>query len=602
MPKAQSRTRPPKAARSTAQRTLHYFWQEMRAQWRYNLPLLFVIPTAVFLNSYATAWIISSAINRLTESPVAADQVFTVFGPYLLLYAGAIIVGEMICWRLLLWLCWKGEITAMVNLRRRCFEKLSEQSMHFHNKKFGGALVNQAQRFASSYERLCDSLIWRVIPLATALVAALIILGFQLPWFALALGILATAFMLFAWFSFKTVRVLNEKDAAASSKLTAQLADSVTNISTVKSFARESHEIGLFQKRSLALFGTSRNLMRAIIKRDVVFGSILVVLAIATFIFLIGGNAWFGAPIGTLYLAVAYMSNIWGQLWQFNGILRDINRSFGDAQEMTEMLDEPILVHDKPNAAKLRVDRGVVEFKDIDFAHLDGEQVFANFNLAIPAGQRVGLVGHSGSGKTTLTKLLLRLADVQSGEIMIDKQNIADVTQNSLHRMIAYVPQEPLLFHRTIAENIAYGKPGATEAEIREAARQANALEFIDKLPEGFGTLTGERGVKLSGGQRQRIAIARAILKDAPILVLDEATSALDTESEKLIQDALKHLMRGRTSIVIAHRLSTVAELDRIVVLENGQIIEDGAHADLLKRDGKYSKLWNKQTGLAQES
>jgi ATP-binding cassette subfamily B protein len=210
-------------------------------------------------------------------------------------------------------------------------------------------------------------------------------------------------------------------------------------------------------------------------------------------------------------------------------------------------------------------------------------------------------VGHSGSGKTTLTKLLLRFADVQAGEVLVDGQDITTVTQESLHRSIAYVPQETLLFHRSIRDNIAYGRPNASMDEIREAARQANALEFIEKLPSGFETLTGERGVKLSGGQRQRIAIARAILKDAPILVLDEATSALDTESEKLIQEALKHLMSGRTSIVIAHRLSTVAELDRIVVLNDGRIVEDDTHAELIKRGGTYAKLWNRQTGAINE-
>ncbi|MDR1970126.1 MAG: ABC transporter ATP-binding protein/permease [Candidatus Nomurabacteria bacterium] len=586
--------------RVAASRTLHYYWNEVKQQWRYNLPLIFVIPTAVFLNSYATAWIISATINRLTEAPVASDQVFTVFGPYLLLYVVSIFLGEMIFWRLLLWLCWKGEIVAMANLRQRCFDKLTEQSMHFHNEKFGGALVNQIQRFVGSYERLLDAIIWRVIPLITSLTAALLILGFVLPWFALILGTCVFVFITFAWFSFKSVRHLNEKEATASSKMTAQIADSVTNVMTVKSFACEPLEKTLFGRRNRAWFGASRELMRAIIKRDIGFGAILVILAIATFVFLIGGNAWFGVGIGTLYLAVAYMTNIWGQLWQFNGILRDFNRVFGDAQEMTAILDEPIIVKDAPHASSLKVSRGVVEFRNVSFSHTDsgGEEVFHKLDLKIPAGQRIGLVGHSGSGKTTLTRLLLRFADVQSGEILIDDKNIADVTQSSLRHAIAYVPQEPLLFHRTIAENIAYGRPNANDVDVREAARLANALEFVEKLPDGFKTMVGERGVKLSGGQRQRIAIARAILRDAPILVLDEATSALDTESEKLIQQALKRLMKDRTSIVIAHRLSTVAELDRIIVLDDGKIIEDDTHANLIAHDGKYARLWNRQTGF----
>lgn len=288
---------------------------------------------------------------------------------------------------------------------------------------------------------------------------------------------------------------------------------------------------------------------------------------------------------------------------QFNFInngLQRFNRAFGDASGMTAALDEPRLVADSPDAFDLEVSEGSIDFAGIGFDYDDGgvkTRVFDGFDLHIPAGQRVGLVGASGAGKTTLTKLLLRLSDIQEGRIEIDGQNIADATQQSLRRRIAYVPQESLLFHRSVAENIAYGRPDATMEQIREAARRANALEFIERLPQGFDTVTGERGVKLSGGQRQRIAIARAILADCPILVLDEATSALDSESEKMVQDALAELMRGRTAVVVAHRLSTVAGLDRIVVLENGRIVEDGPHDELIEAGGVYAGLWNRQTG-----
>jgi ATP-binding cassette subfamily B protein len=267
---------------------------------------------------------------------------------------------------------------------------------------------------------------------------------------------------------------------------------------------------------------------------------------------------------------------------------------------MTRVLDEPLLVKDAPDAQALTVTAGRIDFDHLGFSYADAaahEHVFEDLTLHIAPGQRVGLVGRSGSGKTTLTKLLLRLSDIQDGRILVDGQDISACTQQSLRRQIAYVPQEALLFHRSIRENIAYGRPDATDAEIRAAAADANALEFIERLPDGLETQVGERGVKLSGGQRQRVAIARAILMDAPILVLDEATSALDSESEKLIQDALENLMRGRTSIVVAHRLSTVASLDRIVVLSEGRIVEDGTHAALVAAGGEYARLWGRQSG-----
>jgi ATP-binding cassette, subfamily B, bacterial len=248
----------------------------------------------------------------------------------------------------------------------------------------------------------------------------------------------------------------------------------------------------------------------------------------------------------------------------------------------------------------LRVVRGDIALQNVSFAYHDAsnnDKIFNNLELFIPAGQKVGLVGPSGGGKSTLTRLLLRFDDIDNGSVAIDGQDIRQVTQASLRRSISYVPQEPLLFHRSILDNIAYGKPNATLEEVRRAASLAYADDFISSLPQGYDTIVGERGVKLSGGQRQRVAIARAILKDAPILVLDEATSALDSESEVYIQKALEELMKGRTTIVIAHRLSTIQKMDRILVLENGRIAEDGKHDKLLTQKGLYAKLWTHQSG-----
>ena len=309
----------------------------------------------------------------------------------------------------------------------------------------------------------------------------------------------------------------------------------------------------------------------------------------------------YNAELAVVFLIFTYVQEIRSYLWEFgNNALRNYNRAFGDAQEMLSVLDLEPSVKDPIQPEESRIDKGSIEFQDMSFTHPEtnsDDSLFVNLNLTIQAGEKIGLVGHSGSGKTTLTKLLLRFDDIDGGQILIDGQNITHVTQDDLRAKIAYVPQEPLLFHRSIYENIAYGRPSANEKEIRRAAEQAHAADFIDKLPKGYNTLVGERGVKLSGGQRQRIVIARALLKNAPILVLDEATSALDSESEQLIQSALWKLMEGRTAIVIAHRLSTIQKMDRILVLEDGTIVEEGDHKRLLSKKGTYAKLWARQSG-----
>jgi ATP-binding cassette subfamily B protein len=427
-----------------------------------------------------------------------------------------------------------------------------------------------------------------------------------LPPYVVCLIVLLVIYVIVAYLLYKRVLPLNANAAAAQNSLSGELSDSITNILAVKSYGRESYERGIFDAANRDVLQADSRRMRSSTLRGAITSFILVLIMVLVVIFITGGNAWFGISAGTLVMVFSYTYQITMQFNRINMMLQMINRGLGDAHDMTLILDEPTLVADVANAPDLVVEKGEISFIDVAFAYDDGGErgehglltnVFCDFNLRIPAGQRIGLVGRSGSGKTTLTTLLLRLSDLQQGFIAIDGQDIARVSQVSLRQQIAYVPQEPLLFHRTVAENIAYGQPGATMDEIRRAAVKANALDFIEALPHGFDTITGERGVKLSGGQRQRIAIARAILADKPILVLDEATSALDSESEKCIQDALRNLMQGRTSIVVAHRLSTVASLDRIVVLSEGKVVEDGTHIELVSAGGEYARLWSRQSG-----
>lgn len=301
--------------------------------------------------------------------------------------------------------------------------------------------------------------------------------------------------------------------------------------------------------------------------------------------------------IGDFVLIQNYLLVLFNRLISMNRELRRFYDSFADAGEMVEILEMPHEIQNAPNARPLKTTGCEISFRDVNFYFDEGKPLLKDFNLSVKGGEKLALVGPSGAGKTTVTKLLLRLYDIAGGSIEIDGQNIAAVTQESLRDSIAFVPQEPILFHRTLMENIRYGRREASDDEVIAAAKKAHCHEFISALPEGYQTFVGERGVKLSGGERQRVAIARAILKSAPILLLDEATSSLDSESEALIQEALQNLMEGKTVIVIAHRLSTIMKMDRIVVIENGKVVAEGTHQELLKQGGLYQKLWNIQAG-----
>lgn len=588
---------------STTRRTLHYFW--LATKKHLGLAIALLLSTIGFcgLLSYGNPYVMSLIVDRISAGPVAADEVFHVFGPYIVALVLINLLGQA-CSKLQDYTSWKLQIKVNYDLATMAFDALANQSMTFHSNQYGGTLVSQTAKFMSAYTLLMNTITFPFLPVLCSIVFTCTLLFPVVPLYAAILMVLLAIYGAISYIMYKRILHLNEKAAGAQNQLSGELSDAVTNILAVKTYGREDYEKQLFDRANKEVVARDSQRMWSSLMRGIITAALTVVIMSVVTVFISGGNAWFGISAGTVVIMFTYTNTVTNQFNFINTGLQRLNQVFGDASGMTQVLDEPRLVADAPGAKPLSVTKGEIAFSDLSFSYTDGgvkTQVFEDFNLFIPGGQRVGLVGVSGSGKTTLTKLLLRLADIQQGQILVDGQNVADITQQSLRRAIAYVPQEALLFHRTIAENISYGRPNATMDEIREAARQANALEFIEALPQGFDTITGERGIKLSGGQRQRIAIARAMLADAPILVLDEATSALDSESEAAVQEALSRLMEGRTAIVVAHRLSTVSSLDRIVVISHGVIVEDGTHQELVEQGGEYAQLWSRQIGAYED-
>ncbi len=582
---------------SVAKRTLYYYWQTSKKYKWYAIGTFLSTPIVVLIRTTLIPLIFANMIDAISVG-IPNDQIVPTLLPQGLLLIGLFFGGSVVLGWLRVYWSWKFELKVLYDLSAICFDTISSQSMQFHSDRFSGSLVSQTNKFVGSFERFFDVLIYEIVYLISLVVFIMVVLIPRAPWFAFGLTAFIVLYTICSALTSDRIAHLSKERAEAENKQTGQLADSVSNILSVKSYGRESHERHRYANFNRASYSAGLAEIRGTMTRDLWFNIVNIGIIAILVTFMIIGVPVFGLTISTLILIVNYSMTIMRELWDINNIFKHINRVFGDAYEMTQILDTEDAVKDVPEAKELVAKKGDILFKNITFQHADAKTpIFKDFTLHIEPGERVGLVGISGSGKTTLTKLLLRFADVQDGEVLVDGQNISQVQQVSLREAIAYVPQETSLFHRSIADNIAYARPDATREEVIRAAKLANAHDFVKDLPNGYDTLVGERGIKLSGGQRQRVAIARAILKDAPILVLDEATSALDSESEALIQDALVKLMRGRTSIVVAHRLSTIASLDRIVVLENGKIIEQGTHQQLLEKGGEYYHLWSRQSG-----
>jgi ATP-binding cassette subfamily B protein len=582
---------------STALKTVKFFWAQAWKYPKHVIGLLIAMPITILLQFIPTL-IAANVLERLSTGNFDKDHIFSSFGTEVLLYAVLVIFTAIVMWRINIILIWSLEALVTRNISRLVFDHLMSMSANFHANHFGGSLVSQTSKLAGSYVRVADATVFISLQLVLTIFFTVVLLWSRTPLFVIALLVFSILFLVITVALTKKVRDLGAKEAEAQNKQTGFLADAISNIMAVKSFATGQSEVKRFYKATEKTRKSTMSMMRSQVKRDALFSMITSAITAASLVIAVLSVSMFNADVATVFLVLSYTGTVVMGLWNFNhNGMRNYNRAFGDSEAMIKILDMKPEVKDTENPLPLKVTNGGIDINNVVFSHDGSGKLFNGLNLQIKPGEKIGLVGHSGSGKTSLTRILLRFSDVDKGEILIDGQNIANVAQDDLRAQIAYVPQEPLLFHRSIRENIAYGKPDATDAEIKEAAKKAHAHEFIKDLKDKYDTLVGERGVKLSGGQRQRIAIARAMLKDAPILVLDEATSALDSESEVLIQDALWKLMSDRTAIVIAHRLSTVQKMDRIIVLEAGKIIEQGDHKKLIQQKGTYAHLWSHQSG-----
>ncbi len=573
---------------------VHRYLRQIRREWRLTIPGLILPGIGNILAAYVPPLIVAAILVRFKTTRPDLHEVM----PYLVLFAVAWFSGEVI-WRISDACLNKAVAKSMRSLYSEAMTELIHKDISFFHDNFAGSLTKKVVGYGKNFDTFISTLSYDVtssfIPLLFA-VAVLWrfspLLVFGLLGFMVVIGVVLLPLI-------RRRQHLVHARELASNRMAGYVADVISNMDAVQAFAHEQFElrqneklVADYTKRSRASWDFHNTRINMAISPLYVLTNVVGLALAITF----GKNA---SSLATIFISFSYYTSTTRVLWQFNHIYRSIENAISEAAQYTQLLFVPnrLTVPEKP--VNLSIQHGEIEFKNVDFAYSDaqGDPLFENLNLHIAPGEKVALVGHSGGGKTTVTKLLLRFVDVTGGELLIDSQNIAHGKLEYLRHAIAYVPQEPIMFHRTLRDNIRYGKLAATEAEIIDAAKKAHAHEFIEKLPHGYDTLVGERGVKLSGGQRQRIAIARAMVKDAPILVLDEATSALDSESERLIQDALWRLMEGRTAIVIAHRLSTIQRLDRIIVLDNGRIIEQGSHAELLKRGGAYAKLWSHQSG-----
>ncbi|WP_259403879.1 MULTISPECIES: ABC transporter ATP-binding protein [unclassified Microbispora] len=571
---------------------LRYYCGELKRQWPIAAPALVLPAIGNICLFYLAPLAVAGLVGHLSGG---RDGSFDALLPYVLGFAALLLTGEAF-WRAGMHFLNRADGRGIERLGVLGMDELLAKDVAFFHDNFAGSLTKRVLGFSSRFEEFMDTLTFSIMAKVVPLAFASVVLWRYDPLLVLVLvGLIVVTGVLVAPL-IRHRQALVDAREAAKVLVSGHVADVLANMETVRAFAAETreaveHRARIAEQRRLSIRSWDYNNLRV----DMVVAPLSVLTSAAGL--LLAAALRGGLGVEAIVVTFTYYTNAINIMFEFNQVYRRMESTLTEAAQFTELLLTPPTVVDPADPQPLRPADASVRFERVRFGYAGGAPLFDGLNLDIPGGTKIGLVGRSGGGKSTLTRLLLRLMDVDGGRILIGGQDIARLRQADLRGLIAYVPQEPAMFHRSVRENLAFARPGATDAEILRAARAAHVTEFVESLPHGFDTLIGERGVKLSGGQRQRIALARAILRDAPVLLLDEATSALDSESEILIQEALWRLMQDRTALVVAHRLSTVVRMDRLVVLDRGRVVEQGTHGELLQAQGSYARLWHHQSG-----
>ncbi|GGQ56527.1 ABC transporter ATP-binding protein [Streptomyces flaveolus] len=586
-------TRAPTPGRSAVVLALRRYGRELLRLRELALPALLLPAVGNIGIRYVAPLLIAKLAGQAADD---SGLTLTSALPYVLGFGVTLLLAEAV-WRVGQHCLNRVDALGMEHLYVEGMDELLAKDAAFFHDNFAGSLTKRVLSFGKRFEDFVDTVTYRIVGSLVPLVFGAVVLWSYEPMLVVGLLVMIALTVLTATpLIRRRQRLVNHREAAIA-RVSGHVADSLTNMETIRAFAAERREADEHRSR---VADSRRLTLRSWDYGNLRVDTLIAPMSVLTNVLGLLVAIAFGGPgqgVEEVVVAFTYYSNATQIMFEFNQIYRRLESSMTEAAQFTELLLDPPTVLD-PTAPEPLLPRDTgIRFEAVTFAHAGAKPIFQGLDLDVPAGARIGLVGRSGGGKTTLTRLLLRMSDIDGGRILIGGQDISRLRQSDLRSLIAYVPQEPAMFHRSLRDNIAFARPGATDDEIHAAAAAAHVTEFADHLPDGFATLVGERGVKLSGGQRQRVALARAILRDAPILLLDEATSALDSESELLVQDALWRLMDGRTALVVAHRLSTVAGMDRLVVLDHGSVVEQGTHGELLAGNGAYAKLWQHQSG-----